>query len=284
MDKPIIRHVKNQHMEYEIHDLPGNALPIHESYGLRVFNPQRREDWPPSRPGNPRSFQFYGLSHLIRGKGWYWSQGKVEFFQEGQGVLSTPGFPQNYGGNETIYSEDAICFIGPIADHLFRSGIIRNGIITIGPVRRLLPILDLVNNPADTSQIKANILMQNLLIDLYFENMRKESSDNRSRIESLLETINANPKRWWTVSEMAEIFNLSEVQFRRVFQADTGIPPKQYTDRHKIQKAAERLCSSRVSICEIAQEFGYVDPYHFSRRFKAILGSSPQDYRKTFTT
>lgn len=283
MDKPVIEDAKTSHDKCEVHKVPGGALPVHEAYGLRVFFPQRRENWPPLQMHKPRIFQFYGLSHLISGRGWYWTpSGKVVSFREGQGVLSSPGFVQNYGGDHSVYSEDSICFSGPLADHLFRSGIIRNGVLTIGKVRRLLPIMELVTNPTDASQIKANIALQNLLIDLHFENINASPSASKLRLDVLLETISASPQRWWTVAEMAEMCNLSEVQFRRVFREHTGIAPKQYVDRLKIQKASERLCSSRATVAEIASEFGYMDPYHFSRRFKTIIGFSPQRYRERF--
>ncbi|MBP5183092.1 MAG: AraC family transcriptional regulator, partial [Lentisphaeria bacterium] len=31
---------------------------------------------------------------------------------------------------------------------------------------------------------------------------------------------------------------------------------------------------------EIARAFGYMDPFHFSRRFKEIMGIAPKFYRR----
>ena len=48
-------------------------------------------------------------------------------------------------------------------------------------------------------------------------------------------------------------------------------------------RAAEYLVSSDHPISEVAERFGYRDQYHFSRRFKAVMGSSPQNYRNSFS-
>jgi YesN/AraC family two-component response regulator len=60
--------------------------------------------------------------------------------------------------------------------------------------------------------------------------------------------------------------------------------PKLYIDRLKIQKAAELLMSNRLKVIDIAERLGYVDQYHFSRRFKKLTGLSPRRYRQTFSS
>ena len=284
MHKSTIIDDKTAHLECEEYPLPRGMSDFHEAYGLWICLLLRNASWPPSDRIKPRCFKFYCLSHLINGQGWYWTAGeKVEIFQANQGVLSTPGVVQEYGGDGTVYTEDSVCFTGPVADRLFQSGVIRDGILNIGDVRRLLPIIDLAQDPSVSSQLRANITLQNLLVDLYFENQHPRPSEKRSRIDLLLEAIAANPESWWTVSDMAKMCNISQTQFRRDFNALTGMAPKQYVDRFKIQRASERLCSARGSVADIAMEFGYRDPYHFSRRFKVITGFSPRQYRREFS-
>ena len=82
---------------------------------------------------------------------------------------------------------------------------------------------------------------------------------------------------------MAEMCNLSIDQLRRVFFQRTGVKPKIYVDRLKLNRAAEYLVSSKQPISEVAERFGYRDQYHFSRRFKAVMGVSPQRYRNSFS-
>ena len=82
---------------------------------------------------------------------------------------------------------------------------------------------------------------------------------------------------------MAELCNLSENQFRRVFNQHTGMSPKRYVDKLRMQQACEILSSTVSPIAEVAHQFGYSDPYHFSRRFKDIIGLSPENYRNSYS-
>ena len=62
----------------------------------------------------------------------------------------------------------------------------------------------------------------------------------------------------------------------------TGMLPKQYIEELKIRLAAALLLDSRLTVTEIAARFGYLDPYHFSRRFKQRVGVSPEKYRNAY--
>jgi AraC-like DNA-binding protein len=91
-----------------------------------------------------------------------------------------------------------------------------------------------------------------------------------------------NPEKWWTTGEMAEICLLSESQFRILFRRKTGMKPKEYIDRIKIQQAIKMLTTTTLPVRRIAKSIGYLDPYHFSRRFKHLVGISPDGYRKQY--
>ena len=47
-----------------------------------------------------------------------------------------------------------------------------------------------------------------------------------------------------------------------------------------MNRACEMLVGSEQSIRLIAQKLGYTNPYHFSHRFKNIIGVSPDNYRR----
>jgi len=59
------------------------------------------------------------------------------------------------------------------------------------------------------------------------------------------------------------------------------VNPKLYVDRLKLNQAAAMLVNTNQSISAIAKYFGYMDQYHFSRRFKAAMGMPPIRYRET---
>ncbi len=267
----------------EVHQRPATGMrEIHRQYGLWIFRGGTNDGMQPDTflSCSRRYFDFYSISHMYDGGGRLWLAPDCESeITPGDCVLIMPGSPNRYGGfGGKCYSEDTVNFWGPVADLLRRSGIIRDGVFPMGRVRRLLPILQYRADPAVDAQIRANIELQKLLTDIYLERQRHVHSEY-PLLDELLRSIREHPGKWWTVREMAEMCNLSCDQMRRVFTQRTGVTPKLYVDKLKLNLAADQLLRGRQSIAEIALRFGYIDQYHFSRRFKAVMGLSPRQYR-----
>lgn len=268
--------------DMEIHDLPESGmLDIHKSYGLWIITGGTRK----TRENSfyfckKRYFNYYSISHMFSGVGMMWLEsGQLLPVQAGDCVIVTPKICNRYGGVDgKHYEEDNIVFWGPVADMLMQSGILSSGVIPWGKLRRLRTIAEYASDPAAASQIRANIELQRFIIDLYMNKIQSRQNDY-PLLDDLLKEIRENPQKWWSVREMAELCNLSIDQMRRVFFQRTGVTPKLYIDRIKLQKAAEYLVSTRCSIARAAELFGYRDQYHFSRRFKAVLGTTPSRYR-----
>ncbi len=279
----ILKIVKNECSDGTIHQLPESFKEQENFFGICAWK-YLREAATRKFSQTPRHFEYYSISHLVEGGGWYWTpNSEPKEVVPGQGIIVSPYFMHNYGGREQDYVEDSICFFGPAADYLFHNKIIRNGIIEIGKTRRLLSIIEILKEPEATSQLRADIALLNLLLELYQYNRNRRKNEKYPRIQELLKEIKHDPFKWWVVSEMAEYCNLSDQQFRRLFHACTGLSPKKYIDKIKINLACEKLLSTDDSIGEIAASLGYVNQYHFSKRFKQITGTSPRQYQKSMT-
>ncbi len=259
-----------------------NACPeFLKRYGLWIFKYNEAYKCPAREPGVFRYYRFYSLSHLIKGKGWFCSENiKRQTFDAGHAVLVSPGTKQGYGGFNSDYHEDAVCFFGPIADRLKTTGIIQDGVVNIGLTRQLLPIIDLIRVPAVNSQFKANMLLQQLLMDIYLHrNENSKNSDSNDRIKLVLDKIHNNPQKWWIIRDMAELANLSQPQFRRLFQKQTGISPKAYIMQLKMKMASEELLRKDKNITKIALEYGFKNSCHFSNFFKKLTGYFPKEFQ-----
>lgn len=270
--------------KHNIHYLPSKGqLEIHKTYGLWIIRGGSSFRTPVNSYRNceKRYFQFYSLSHMYAGHGRVWLEpDREQDVQAGDCIIVTPRILNRYGGwADESYCEDCINFCGPAADMLMRSAVLTSGVFHMGRIRKLLPILEYASSPSVDSQIRANIELQKLLTDIYFEN-RKHSIGENTLLDELLQNIQSHPEKWWSVKEMADMCNLSVDQMRRIFLKKTGVLPKLYVDRLKVTQAADFLIRSDCGIREVSEKFGYQDQYHFSRRFKALMGSSPLSYRK----
>ncbi len=253
--------------------------PVHEGMGLWIFRLVKGMRCPPVRPFK-RSFEFYCLSHMFDGKGFLWlppAKG-VAALEPGDGIIMPPGQAHAYGGLDGFFFEDAICFVGPVADTMFRNGLLRPGVTRIGLERRLLPVIDLAQDPAPLSQIKAAVALESLLLELASENRQSGADEAETRILALLESLKLAPGKWWTVEEMAASCRLSVAQFRRRFSSLVGMQPKRYVEILKMRCAAADLARGVESVAEVASRYSYGDQYHFSRRFKQVMGVSPKRF------
>jgi AraC-like DNA-binding protein len=61
------------------------------------------------------------------------------------------------------------------------------------------------------------------------------------------------------------------------------MPPRRYITKMRLEGAIELLAGDK-SIAEIAQACGYADQSAFARRFHAIVGMSPSQYRQTLAS
>ena len=100
-----------------------------------------------------------------------------------------------------------------------------------------------------------------------------------SRRRKVMDILDRTPPREWRPSLLAENLGISKVYFSRLFIATFGIKPRTWLVREKMRRIANELVESPESIGRIALQWGYRDPYLFSRQFKGVYGESPKKWR-----
>jgi AraC family transcriptional regulator len=81
------------------------------------------------------------------------------------------------------------------------------------------------------------------------------------------------------LDEIAAIAGFSPFHFHRIFKAATGERPSEFIVRHRLERAAFELRSTRKRVTEIASRCGYETPSAFARAFAARFGTSPTAFR-----
>jgi transcriptional regulator GlxA family with amidase domain len=99
------------------------------------------------------------------------------------------------------------------------------------------------------------------------------------RVQRVIELMEKDPSRNFTLGEMAESANLSAPYFCYLFKSMTGMPPARYLKSLRMQQAATLLTTTFLSVKEIVKRVGGNDESHFVRDFKRMYGKTPSAYR-----
>lgn len=75
-------------------------------------------------------------------------------------------------------------------------------------------------------------------------------------------------------------FYLSYKYMAHLFKKEKGVTMQQYHNSVRMDEACKLLCSTLMSIGEIADKLGFSDVLYFSRCFRTYTGKSPSAYRK----
>jgi len=91
------------------------------------------------------------------------------------------------------------------------------------------------------------------------------------------------PERKSTLAELARIAAMSPRNLTRVFRRATGITPKQFASKVKLQVARDLVDDPQRSVESIAASCGFEDSRQLRRLWKESFGSSIADYRAAQT-
>lgn len=87
-----------------------------------------------------------------------------------------------------------------------------------------------------------------------------------------------------SLSQMANLSNMSKQHFCRVFKSITGKRPMDYINYLRINKAVNLLTEKNFNISEIAMAVGFDDSNYFSRLFKKYQKTTPSIMRKKMSS
>jgi AraC-like DNA-binding protein len=84
------------------------------------------------------------------------------------------------------------------------------------------------------------------------------------------------------LADLAELVNMSPSSLSHSFKKRLGCSPIEYVLSLRVQRAAEMLRDTSMSVTRIGHEVGFSDSNYFSRQFKARIAMSPSAYRQRY--
>jgi len=101
----------------------------------------------------------------------------------------------------------------------------------------------------------------------------------RGTVDATVAVMRRNTERLLTIGQIAKQLGLSQRQFERIIQGETGLTPRALYRRVRLRLARRLVRSTRLPIAEIALRSGYENASAMTRAFKAEFTQTPRALR-----
>lgn len=106
------------------------------------------------------------------------------------------------------------------------------------------------------------------------------SRESRTAVTALQRFVETNLHRPLTLAEMARHIHVTPNYLCRMFKRETGVTPRHYVQKLRMEKALERLADTDESVYGIAEQLGFESASYFTRVFRAKYGITPSVFRE----
>ncbi len=235
------------------------------------------------RPG----FPFYSIEFVARGKGMVTLRGVQHDLFAGRVFSYGPRI-----AHLMITQTDAplvkyfVDFTGPDASKFLRKfGPALGSAVQVSAPDAIIKIFDdLIKNGQTGSSYGPLIcaaILQQLILKIAETSIVEKTRSTVAfyTYQKCRETIQKNCLVLHSLEKIADQCHIDSAYLCRLFKRFDNQSPYQYLMRIKMNLAAQRLQSPNSSVKEVAVEFGFSDPFHFSRVFKRIFGIPPGTFK-----
>jgi AraC family transcriptional regulator len=99
------------------------------------------------------------------------------------------------------------------------------------------------------------------------------------QLQQVLDYIDAHLTENLQLATLAQLLDLSQFHFSRLFKQSLGISPYQYLIQQRVERAQQLLQGRDRAITDIALDCGFSSSSHLSKQFRQVTGMTPTAYR-----
>jgi AraC family transcriptional regulator len=92
--------------------------------------------------------------------------------------------------------------------------------------------------------------------------------------------VDANLGRRISIRELAQLVDLSPSYFCRAFKCSSGVAPREYVLRRRVEVAQKLMLTTSEPLSAIAASCGMCDQSHLTRSFQKMVGETPYSWRR----
>lgn len=99
------------------------------------------------------------------------------------------------------------------------------------------------------------------------------------QLRQVLDYIDTHLDQNIKLADLAQLLDISQFHFSRLFKQSIGISPYQYLSQQRVERAKQLLKTTDYPIVDIALECGFNSHSHLSKQFRQFTGMTPKAYR-----
>lgn len=135
---------------------------------------------------------------------------------------------------------------------------------------------------SDILQALSAVITHQLIRGLLNINQPANSISEKFEVQNVIEYMHQHFSEKLSVKQLAQLANMSESNFIRVFKQETGLAPMEFFIALRLDKARKLLRNSHNTVTEVALQCGFNSASHFSTCFRKHHGLSPSKYQLSF--
>ena len=227
------------------------------------------------------------LIATVSGKGRFGYEGGELITAPGDWVLIRPGTPHGYGVEATLKRWELLWVHFQPRPHWLpwldwpavSPGLFKLAIGDGRTMDRFREVHRHFTGDIRRSEAYAMNSLELLLLECDHQNPLAAMSSYDPRIRRAMDYLERSLARKVTLADLAAAVGLSTSRLAHLFREQSGQSPQQHLEGLRMQRAAELLKRTGLSIKLISDSVGFDSQFYFSQRFKARTGQSPSSYR-----
>jgi AraC-like DNA-binding protein len=241
-------------------------------------------DYPPGATFGPRTLDDFELVWLLSGSAVWRCGDAVEELGPGSLLLGRPGMRDSYTWDR--YRTTRHAYVHFALDHDGANWPLVRHLVYDDPLAGLFRYLLWLGGATPTGWRERGNDVLRLLLATFVDGPLPETDDVlplpapiEAVVEHLRQAWSAGVTRPLSLTELASAASVSGVHLSRLFRARFGVGPVTAVELLRLGRAETLLLRSNSPIASISANCGFADPYHFSRRFRAVYGVPPSVFR-----
>jgi AraC-like DNA-binding protein len=233
----------------------------------------------------------YAIVYLLEGSGHYRdANGISQRLRAGDLILIFPEIAHRYGPQRgDAWHEIYVVFDGPAFDLWRGKGVLRAAqpVLHLAPTAHWLQRIKSTLQPASSTEpghemqnaLQNVAAFLNLLTEILAPQQVSEGTHEEKWLCMARRRLDADLSVALDMREVARESGVSYESFRKRFAAQVGVAPARYRTERRIAAAQALLAQSNLTLRAVANNLGFSDEFHFSRRFKEVTGQTPREFR-----